>query len=362
VVVLITAVLASGPARPATAHLAGKLEDARRRVSELEQRITREEARFQSLQAQLRSLASQIGRGETTLGAVRRDLAATNASIAEAKARLQMLRTRVRSRARSIYMRGPLELVGVLLGSQTMGEFTGRIAYAATLARHDARLMLEVRRTSSELRDQQAKQEQLERGQASQVAGLHSRQRSIGAVFARQQSVMADLAASRVEAQHLVSELESVVGAGELAALRRVAGHGMTIGYGAWASSFLTALGAPTSRNNLIAVVAWEAAEGTLATWNPLATTYYIPGATVYNGSGVKNYQSKEQGIEASVLTLKRPGHGYEAIVASLKAGAESMDTARAINRSDWCPGCAGGTYVIGYVPAVEENYGRYAG
>lgn len=136
----------------------------------------------------------------------------------------------------------------------------------------------------------------------------------------------------------------------------------MTIGYGAWASAFLTALGAPTSRGNLVAVVAWEAAEGTLATWNPLATTYFMPGATVYNSHGVKNYTSKEQGIEASVLTLKRPGHGYEAIVASLRAGAEAMETGRAINRSDWCGGCASGTYVLGFIPAVEENYGRYAG
>ena len=38
------------------------------------------------------------------------------------------------------------------------------------------------------------------------------------------------------------------------------------------------------------------------------------------------------------------------------------MDTGRAINQSDWCSGCAGGSYVVGYIPAVEQYYDRYAG
>lgn len=219
-VALIAALLVSTlPARPATAHLAGRLEDARKRVAELEQRITREESRFQGLQSQLRTLAAQVGRGETQLGDVRKDLAVTKARIVETKGRLHALRDRVRARARSVYMRGPLEMVGVLMGSETMGEFIGRVGYAATLARHDSQLMLTVRKAQAELHGQEEKQQELERKQASEVAGLHSRQSSIGAVFARQQGVMAELAASRAEARHLVSELESLVGAGELAAL-----------------------------------------------------------------------------------------------------------------------------------------------
>jgi len=37
------------------------------------------------------------------------------------------------------------------------------------------------------------------------------------------------------------------------------------------------------------------------------------------------------------------------------------MTSARAINASDWCRGCAGGTYVIGMIPKVEANYRTYA-
>jgi peptidoglycan hydrolase CwlO-like protein len=350
------------PARPASAVLPSQLETARKRVAELEARISRQEANVASLQQQLRSLSTQVGREQGGLDVLRRDITSTRTRIAETKARLQTLRDQLRSRARTVYMRGPLEMIGVLLGSESIGDFIGRITYAAQLARHDGQLVGEARAAHAKLRDQQAQQERLEREQASKVASLRSRQNALANVFIRQQLLMAELARSRAEALRLVAELKDRIAAGELGNLLRVAGHGMTIGYGEWARSFLVSLGAPVVRSNLVAVVAWQAAEGTMATWNPLATTFYMPGSTVYNSYGVRNYESKTQGIEASILTLGRPGHGYEAIVSSLKGGAESMDTGRAINRSDWCRGCAGGTYVIGFIPAVERYYDRFAG
>ena len=345
----------------ASAHLAGDLENAKRRAAELERRIEAEERTLAGLQSQLKALAAQVGREQGGLDRLRRDIAATGAQIDETKARLQELRGRIRARARSVYMQGPLEIVGVLLGSQTIGDFIGRAGYAASLARHDAKLVLQAQAAQVKLREQQARQQQLEREQAAKVSSLRSRQTRVTSVFARQMAVMAELAQFRAEALHLVSEIEGRIARGEVDSLRRVAGRGMTISYGEWARSFLVALGAPVVRDNLVAVVAWEAAEGTMATWNPLATTIAMPGATVYNSHGVKNYRSKEQGIEATIMTLRRPGHGYEAIVASLRAGADAMETGRAINRSDWCRGCAGGTYVIGFIPAVQQYYERYA-
>ena len=346
---------------PASAHLAGDLEAAKRRVGELESRIAREEASVASLQSQLRSLSVQMGREQGGLEQVQRDLATTNGRIQETKNTLQMLRDRLRARAREVYMRGPLDLVGVLLGAEDFGDFMGRIGYASRLARNDGALVGEARAAQVKLRGQLARQEQLEREQRSKVAGIRSRRDRATDLFARQMAVMAELAEFRAEALHLVGEIAGRIASGEVDSLRRVAGRGMTISYGAWAQSFLTALGAPTSRGNLVAVIAWEAAEGTMATWNPLATTIKMPGNTVYNSHGVKNYRSKEQGIEASIMTLGRPGHGYDAIVASLRSGAEAMETARAINRSDWCRGCAGGTYVVGFIPAVERYYDRYS-
>lgn len=352
-----------GPASPAGAQTSPRtrLDDARIRVAELEGRIIAGENEVERLKNRLNVLSAQVGREAGELGAIRAELGATTRKLDETKARLQELRDRIRQRARTVYMRGPTQLIELILGSKTFAEFTGRIAYATALARQDTKLVQLVRKTEAQLSEQRNRQQQLESAQSAQVATLSAQQRAVRSTFAAQLAAVSQLAQQRIEAQRLVTQLESELGP-ELAGLRRVAGHGMTITYGQWAASFLGALGAPASRNNMVSVVAWEAAEGTQATWNPLATTYPMPGATVFNSHGVRNYTSKEQGIEASILTLRRPGHGYEAIVANLKASADPMETGRAIQRSDWCRGCAGGSYVIGIIPAVEEYYDRYAG
>ncbi|MEX0874540.1 MAG: hypothetical protein WD646_00035 [Actinomycetota bacterium] len=354
----ITSLAVSGPVKGQTGS---DLQAARDRVAALETRITREQASVQSLQSQLRDLATQVGREQGELSSIRGDLATTNQEVDEIKAELQELHRLIRDRARHLYKQGPLDLVGLALGSESLGEFIGRIGYARRVAARDGQLMLDAREAESKLRAIQDEQKRLERDQAGLVSALRSRQNALTDVFARQQGVLADLAESKAEALRLVSDLESQLGAGALAGLRRVAGQGMTISYGEWASSFLGSLGAPAIRNNMIAVVAWEAAEGTQATWNPLATTKDMPGATRYNSHGVKNYLSKEQGVEASILTLRLPNRGYEPVIARLRAGAEAMKTAEAIRDSLWCSGCAGGTYVVGFIEAVTRYYDRYA-
>lgn len=361
VAALLATMLAGSIAPPAAADLNADLEAAQRRVTALESRIEREEATVRGLQSELKSLTASVAREQQGLDDTRRQLETTRRRVEETKLRLQELRDRLRQRARTVYMRGPLDLIGVLIGADTIADFVSRIGYAARLAREDGKLVLQARAAQAELAEQAAAQERLEREQAAAVSALRARRERTTTVFARQMAVMADLATSRAEAQKLVSQIEGRLAAGQVGRLRRVAGRGMTISYGQWAQDFLATLGAPVSRSNLVAVVAWEAAEGTLATWNPLATTMRMPGATVYNSHGVRNYLSKEQGIEASIKTVRLPNHGYEAIISSLKASAPAMDTGRAINRSDWCRGCAGGTYVVGFIPAVERYYERYA-
>jgi peptidoglycan hydrolase CwlO-like protein len=345
--------------RPAVAQLSAELEAAKAHATRLENRITREENQVRSMQTQLRNLAIAVGREQGGLEQVRSDLSATKERIVETKAKMHGYRASIRSRVRAMYERGPLQLIGVVLGSQSVGQFIGRMTYASRLAQHDQNLVFKMRRVRAELDDIQAQQRRLERQQQTKVSTLRSQRNALTSAFARQQIVLADLAAARVEAMRLVASLQDRL---DLGGLRRVAGHGMTITYGEWARTFLGAMGASASRNNQVAVIAWEAAEGTQATWNPLATTFYMPGSTTYNSSGVRNYATKGQGVEASNQTLKRPGHGYDSIVAGLRQSADAMETARAINRSDWCRGCAGGSYVTGFVPAVEQYYDRYGG
>lgn len=133
--------------------------------------------------------------------------------------------------------------------------------------------------------------------------------------------------------------------------------------YGTWARAFLDEIGAPGCRENLIAVVAWETQEGTAARWNPLATTYALPGAPAFNSVGVRDYATLAQGLRATVTTLREgsASYGYEAILDSLVGCRSAQQTADAIRASSWCSGCTQGRYVTGLIDLVRRDPASFA-
>jgi hypothetical protein len=113
----------------------------------------------------------------------------------------------------------------------------------------------------------------------------------------------------------------------------------------------------------MVVVVAWQVQEFTQAAWNPLATTHRMTGSTDFNEVGVQNFISLEQGLQATKETIENGWdvYGYGSIVDELDRCSEPMETAFAVNASSWCPGCGDGTYLLGVIPNVEEDYQTYA-
>ena len=358
---LAIATVASLFASPVSADTKAELDAARQRLSSLESQISAQEAEIDRLQARLGDLLTQVGRQQGVLGEVRAELGKIQRQHDATRKRLGEIRTGLAARARQVYMHGPVQLLDVVLGARDATELTARIAYAGRVMREDSRLALEAERLKAELAAERAEREALAEKERKEFEVLDGRRRDLQSVVARQIRAIDEVARTRAQTLDLVNSLEDKLDAELLAGARTVAGKGMPITFGQWAESFLPALGAPASRNNLVVVVAWEVSEYTRATWNPLATTYGMPGATRFNSHGVRNYVSKEQGIEATIKTVRLFGHGYEKIVANLVASSRPMTTAEAINASDWCRGCAGGHYVTGIVEAVEEYYEDYA-
>ncbi len=105
-----------------------------------------------------------------------------------------------------------------------------------------------------------------------------------------------------------------------------------------WARDFLTKLGMPITSENVRAVSAWEQAEGTKASFNPLATTQGgFTGETRFNSVGVKNYVTYQDGIDANVHALTNGR--YANILAALRAGNDANAVAQAIKDSPWGTG-----------------------
>jgi hypothetical protein len=105
-----------------------------------------------------------------------------------------------------------------------------------------------------------------------------------------------------------------------------------------WARDFLTKLGMPITSENVKAITAWEQAEGTKASFNPLATTQSgFAGETKFNRVGVKNYATYQNGIDANVHALTNGR--YTNILAALQAGNSATAVAQAIQNSPWGTG-----------------------
>jgi peptidoglycan hydrolase-like protein with peptidoglycan-binding domain len=92
----------------------------------------------------------------------------------------------------------------------------------------------------------------------------------------------------------------------------------------------LDGISAPDTENTLTFFYAWRQAEGATAAFNPFNTTQPWPGSTRYNdlgdGVGVRNYDSAETGITATVKTMLN-GY-YNTIVEMLRNDSEPMKIA----------------------------------
>jgi peptidoglycan hydrolase CwlO-like protein len=358
----VALVLIAGSGVAARADTRSELADAKRRLGALEQRIASGHARVQAMQDAMRELAADLGESLHQEEIVQAQVANTRVRIEETNARYDALRAKLDEAAADAYRRGPGYGVEAMLGSSSLSDISHVIGYTSAIARHDAELAFEARMLSLELAKRQEQETALLAQRAAVVDKLSAQQERLTEAFAAQQVELAQMASARAEVSALLARLRAKLRAEELAAAQLALRGGMPISFGRWASAFLAAAGKPVVRNNLVVMVAWETAEYTNATWNPLATTYPMSGSTTFNSSGVRNYLSLAQGIEATMRTLAHEGYGYEAILANLAGAADPMTTAQAINDSRWCRGCANGQYVIGLIPAVEQYYDHYAG
>jgi hypothetical protein len=120
--------------------------------------------------------------------------------------------------------------------------------------------------------------------------------------------------------------------------------------------SILKGVGAPITDENMKFMYAWRQAEGGKAKNNPFNTTQSKPNSTFYNclkkgisgcKSGVRNYMSSRDGIDATIKTLQNGR--YRNILDALKKGTSAEQTAMALKASPWGTGQLALKVVQGY-------------
>jgi hypothetical protein len=108
----------------------------------------------------------------------------------------------------------------------------------------------------------------------------------------------------------------------------------------------LSNIGAPISKENLLFFYAWRQAEGAKSTYNPFNTTQPKEGSTLWNClskksgkcvGGVRNYKTKQDGIDATVKTMKNGN--YKCIVDGLKGNKGAVKIAECPDLKKWGTG-----------------------
>jgi len=106
-----------------------------------------------------------------------------------------------------------------------------------------------------------------------------------------------------------------------------------------WALDWLDRAKLPITAENIQVAYSWEYSEsgGGGGMWNPFNTTEPWPGATDFNSVGVKNYASRDDGLDALATVIHQ--RYYTNVVAHFMAGNDARATADAITASPWGTG-----------------------
>jgi peptidoglycan hydrolase-like protein with peptidoglycan-binding domain/predicted nucleotidyltransferase len=109
----------------------------------------------------------------------------------------------------------------------------------------------------------------------------------------------------------------------------------------------LQELGAPVSDENMKFLYAWRQSEGKAGRFNPFNTTHKMPNSTNFNKVGVKNYQSLEDGLIATLKTL-RNGR-YDCIINGMKNDIGAYQISKCPSLKVWGTGDLVSKVIRGY-------------
>ncbi|MBW3628671.1 MAG: peptidoglycan DD-metalloendopeptidase family protein [Gemmatimonadetes bacterium] len=206
-----------------------RLEQIRQERGALTTEAKEMEARARALTSDMRSVDRQVGSSAAALDALRDQVGERNAQVTQTERDLMVTRDRLgdrravlHARLRSIYKRGPLNAVQVLLTADSFGELINRYKYLFLIARHDRQLVKEVAMLEAQLASRerllhrslnQLQDEQTERSMMrDELAELRSaQQRVLSTVASRQQAAarrLARLDADERSLRGLLADLE----------------------------------------------------------------------------------------------------------------------------------------------------------
>lgn len=338
---LVLGVAASAPAEPSGARGDAQVgtrtdtdsavfevtkKDEGRSLGELQREAARVRAAMGRLRTEIDEVAVTYAATRAELEGLGRELVETRLELARTQVLLDVQTATVAAHMSAAYKSGDATWLDVLARADSFADLEADVRLLRRVMDQDRTAQLELVRLTAAAEGLEASL--AERRQRTLVLEirLEEQRATLKDALAERRALLEGLTA-RIE-EFLVGRLPT-----GLAEAPKGGYNQLT-----WAKALLKALGAPLSTQNLAALVAWEMAEGghwnNSAHYNPLNTTWTMPGSTSMNPVGVKAYASWEQGFEATLNTLHN-GY-YDGILRVLRRGDDAQAVADAVAASPW--------------------------
>ncbi|HYH28728.1 MAG TPA: peptidoglycan DD-metalloendopeptidase family protein [Actinomycetota bacterium] len=185
-----------------------KLEAARKQLKAIERRLDGIVAQQRALQNEVTSLTTQIAQAYAQKQVIQGHIQETNGEVTETEQEVDVLQRRLNDRARDAYIRGPADVVEVVLEADSLVDLSDRVAFIDVLNQADAALATGVDRERQHLEEFKAdlvglrkEQQRLLKKLRRQTRRLQNRQRALA-------GVKESIEAEKVKAKKVVEELE----------------------------------------------------------------------------------------------------------------------------------------------------------
>ncbi len=220
---------------------AGELEDAQKKLNEIQKLIEQKQAEFDRLSSQEKSVVKDINNIEKQIDALERDLndlqnrltqaeraiAITEADIADAQARLDVRNGLMMKRIRALDEVGSVSYLEVILGSRSFSDFLARFELLRQVLAADVTLFKEVKEEKRQLEakkayleEQKATLSDLKGQTAARKASVEEKQEAREALLAQLREDKKAIAAALDELEKTSKQLQDYIYQIQLAAGR----------------------------------------------------------------------------------------------------------------------------------------------
>jgi peptidoglycan hydrolase CwlO-like protein len=185
-----------------------ELDRARAKVKRIEKELRRAQGRLDAVRAAVESLTRQVAQAIAQKYAIEGHIKDTRRSVRSSGSRIRELQGRLNERARDVYIRGPLEIVEVVLEAESLVDVSDRVAFIDSLSRSDSNLAVGIDVERQQLRRLVDELAQIRKDQVSLLKLLRTQGKQLEEKQLAMSSVQKEIAGKLAEAKEAVSTLE----------------------------------------------------------------------------------------------------------------------------------------------------------